>query len=97
MFHIGLAQGQSSRSSCVCWSSPLRIGQLPVDVILGVQFQFGVFDMFLIGEGAIQCYKVDRVGAAQKRWSRPCDVKRSVCFPVPEMEQADLALRRVCV
>ena len=54
--------------------------------------------MFLEGEGAVQGYaKVDRVGAVLKGCSRPFDVERSVCFPVPEMERADLGLRRVCV
>ena len=43
------------------------------------------------------CNKVDRVGAVLKRGSRPCDVKGSVCFPVPEMGRAGLGLHRVCV
>ena len=64
----------------------------------GVNFQFGVFDMLLIGESVILCYtKVDRVGAVLKGCSRPCYVKGSVCFPVPEMERAGLGLYRVCV
>ena len=61
---------------------------------------FGVwcFDVFLIGESAIQCYtKVDRVDAVLKRYSRPCVVKDSVCFPVPEMERAGLGLPTVCM
>ena len=82
----------------MCCGSPFGVGQLPEDVISGVNFQFGVFDVFLIGESAIQCYtKVDRVGAVLKECSRPCDVKGSVCFPVPELERAGLGLRRVCV
>ena len=63
-----------------------------------VNFQFGVIDVFLKRESAIQCYtKVDRVGAVLMRCSRPSGVKGSVCFPVPEMERAGLGLRRVCV
>ena len=57
----------------MCCYSQFGVGQLPEDVISGVNFQFGVFVF--------------------KRCSRPCDVKRSVCFPVPEMERAGLGLR----
>lgn len=69
---------------CVLWL-PIYVGQLPEDVISGVNFQFGVIDVFLIRESAIQCYtKVGRVDAVLKRCSRPSDVKGSVFFPVPE-------------
>ena len=82
----------------MCCGLPFGVGQLPEDVISGVNLQFGVFDVFFIGESAIQCYtKVDRVDAVLKRCSRQCDVKGSVCFPVHEMERADLGLCRVCV
>ena len=40
----------------MCCGSPFGVGQFREDVILGVNLQFGVFDVFFIGESAVQCY-----------------------------------------
>lgn len=65
----------------MCCSSPFGVSLFPEDVVSGADFQFGVYDMFPEGEGA-----VGRVGASLEWCSRPFDVERKLGFPGPEME-----------